>query len=169
MEFMEWLRQTWVYLVAIVGGFGVIGSLAKNVKDLNTNLKRPFDEQNKRIQALEDNLLKATELDEERFVTLNNFITKELELETKVDNLAAGMLALLRDKINGYYFEKCNTRGFITPTELEIVTALYDSYHKLGGNGLITREIEIINKFPVFEDEESYRLYIERKNKKVDV
>jgi hypothetical protein len=115
---------------------------------------------------LEENLLKMSEINEEHFDTLNKFVSKELELETKMDNVSTGMIALLRDKINGYYFDKCNERGFITPAELEIVTALFDSYHKLGGNGLIAREMEIINKFPVFEDEESYKKYMERKNKK---
>lgn len=166
MELMEWLKQTWLYIVAIVGAFGVLGSLKKNIKELNASIKKPFDDQNKRIQLLEENLLKMSEINEEHFDTLNKFVSKELELETKMDNVSTGMIALLRDKINGYYFDKCNERGFITPAELEIVTALFDSYHKLGGNGLIAREMEIINKFPVFEDEESYKKYMERKNKK---
>lgn len=168
MELIEWLKQTWIYVVAIGGAIGVLGNLSKSIKELNTNIKKPFDEQNKRIQLLEENLLKMSEINDEHVDTLNKFVSKELELEIKMDNVSIGMIALLRDKINGYYFDKCNEKGFITPTELEVVTALFDSYHKLGGNGLIAREMEIINKFPVFETEEDYKKWLNRKKNKVD-
>ena len=61
------------------------------------------------------------------------------------------LIALIRDRIHGYYFRKCMEKGYITPIELEILEQLYNNYVSLGGNGMITKEMETLRKLPIKE------------------
>lgn len=48
------------------------------------------------------------------------------------------MIAILRDRI----YQSCNyhlTNGYISTTDLEILTPMFTSYEKLGGNGVVKK------------------------------
>lgn len=95
---------------------GVLITLYKNIHEIKEKLKEPEVRQTERILAV----------------------------EKKTDALAEAMCALLRVEINNI-FTKANDDGYITSDNFEIVTKLYESYHNLGGNGVITKEMAIID------------------------
>lgn len=58
-----------------------------------------------------------------------------------------GMQAMLRNQIIEQYNHYTN-KGYIPIYGLENVTALYDQYHTLGGNGTITHLYEELKELP---------------------
>ena len=166
MEFTEWIKQSWIYVLAFGSGLGAILSLSKNIKELKDKLEAPQKAQDAKIAALEE---KVEQIQDGRVgcgARWEHIDATEARFEQMFANNNEAQVALLRDRISSYYFDKCNDKGFITPIELEIVNDLYKAYHQLGGNGMISREMEIINKFPVFNDKEEYDKWI--KNKKAN-
>ena len=69
-------------------------------------------------------------------------------LEEKTDTLAKAICALLRVEINTIFI-KVNEEGEINSTDLELVTKLYESYKSLGGNGIIAKEMAVIDTLHV--------------------
>ena len=114
-------------------------------------LNKPKKEQDDKI-AENAEFIKL--LKEERQDYLNNVIHWEKHEDMASANFASinnALIALIRDRIHGYYFRKCMEKGYITPIELEILEQLYDNYVSLGGNGMITKEMETLRKLPIKE------------------
>ena len=130
---LEWLSQGWGYLIALAAGIGAIVSLSQNIKKLAEKLNEPNKRQDAKIEALES---KVKDHDE--------------KIDDRVGVLEEAMACMMRDKIN-YYFEKSITRGYITPTDYEIVEKFGEAYFKLGGNGIIHKEMEAIERLPIHE------------------
>lgn len=71
---------------------------------------------------------------------------KEEEKNSKA--LQDAMVALMRDRI----FQSCRyhlKNGFVTTGDLEVLNAMYDSYHKLGGDTIATTLVERVNKLKI--------------------
>ena len=66
--------------------------------------------------------------------------------------LKMGMQAMMRDRIVQAYYHYIE-RGWITLHGLENVEKLYAEYHKLGGNGTVTKLVEDLRELPVKEKE----------------
>lgn len=66
--------------------------------------------------------------------------------------LKLGMQAMMRDRIVQAYYHY-HDRGWITLHGLENVEKLYAEYHKLGGNGTVTKLVEDLRELPVKEKE----------------
>jgi len=58
-----------------------------------------------------------------------------------------GMISLLRNEIIRIY-EKYMKMGYCPSYMKKNINEMYDSYHKLGGNGMITTMVEEIYKLP---------------------
>ena len=58
-----------------------------------------------------------------------------------------GMISLLRNEIVRIY-EKYTKLGYCPSYMKENINEMYDSYHKLGGNGMVTVMVEEIYKLP---------------------
>jgi hypothetical protein len=58
-----------------------------------------------------------------------------------------GTQALLRNEIIKEY-DKYMDRGYIPIYAMENVSAMYDAYHALGGNGTITKLVEELKEIP---------------------
>lgn len=163
MEFIQWLEQSWVYFAFFAGALVTIKQLFKNIKDIKKAIEAPQKAQDEKIAKLEEKV----ELIQDGRVGCSarweHIDATEERFEKMFENSMEAQTALLRDRINSY-FDRCNDKGYLSKTELEIVTDLYKAYHKMGGNGLISREMEIINKFPVFDNEEDYQHW--KQNKK---
>ena len=151
MEFIEWIKQSWIYIAAIGGGLTVLLNLSKNLSQVKELLTKPEREQNKRIAETED-FIKL--LKDERQDYLNNvkhWSEHESSASASFININNALTALIRDRIHGYYFRKCTEKGYITPVEMEIVEELYKNYETMGGNGMIKKEMEILRNMPMHE------------------
>lgn len=71
--------------------------------------------------------------------------------ETRQAALESGMQAILRDRILTSYYHY-HEKGKITLHGLENVEAMYKSYHDLGGNGTMTRLVEIMREMEVIDE-----------------
>ena len=162
MEFTQWLEQSWVYLAFFAGAIVTIRGLFKNIKEIKEKLEAPQRAQDERITQLEERVEQIQDGRVGCGARWEHIDATEERFEKMFENSMEAQTALLRDRINSY-FDRCNDKGYLSKTELEIVTDLYKAYHKMGGNGLISREMEIINKFPVFDDEDDYKKWLEDK------
>ena len=66
----------------------------------------------------------------------------------KRDANSKGTMLLLRVQLIEYH-EKWTERGYITKHGLENFIEMYDAYHSLGGNGMVTKLLEEIKKLPI--------------------
>ena len=74
--------------------------------------------------------------------------TREQEREKQNKALCDAMVALMRDRI----FQSCRyhlKNGFVTTNDLEVLNALYNSYHALGGDTVATTLVERVNKLKI--------------------
>ena len=151
MDLIEWIKQSWVFLAAIGGGLTVLMNLSKNLSQVKEILTKPERDQNAKIA---ENSAFIQLLKDERQEYLDN-VKHWFDQEHKVDDNFTGinnaLVALIRDRIHGYYFRKCTERGYITPIEVQIVEELYKNYKEMGGNGLIAKEMDTILGLPIHE------------------
>lgn len=64
------------------------------------------------------------------------------------DANSKGTMLLLRVQLIEYH-EKWMERGYITKHGLENFVEMYDAYHELGGNGMVTKLLEEVKKLPI--------------------
>lgn len=69
----------------------------------------------------------------------------------KMQAIEAGMQAILRDRIIQLY-GYCEKKGYVALYEEKNMTLMYDAYHGLGGNGLVTALYDKFIQFPVRSD-----------------
>ena len=71
--------------------------------------------------------------------------------EKKSKALENAMVAMMRDRI----FQACRyhmNNGFITTGDLEVLNAMYESYHDLGGDQIATELVHRVNKLDIKVD-----------------
>lgn len=64
------------------------------------------------------------------------------------DANSTGTMLLLRVQLIEYH-EKWIARGFITRHGLDNFLEMYESYHTLGGNGMVTKLLEEVRALPI--------------------
>ena len=74
------------------------------------------------------------------------WLLKEEKKSGKANN--KGMMLLLRVKLIEYHQEWTN-RGYITTHGIENFLEMYDAYHTLGGNGMVTHLKEEVEKLDI--------------------
>lgn len=71
--------------------------------------------------------------------------------EKRSKALENAMVAMMRDRI----FQTCRyhmNNGFITTGDLEVLNAMYESYHDLGGDQIATELVHRVNKLDIKVD-----------------
>lgn len=71
--------------------------------------------------------------------------------EKRSKALENAMVAMMRDRI----FQACRyhmSNGFITTGDLEVLNAMYESYHDLGGDQIATELVHRVNKLDIKVD-----------------
>ncbi len=66
----------------------------------------------------------------------------------KRDANSKGTMLLLRVQLIEYH-EKWTERGYTTKHGIENFIEMYDSYHALGGNGMVTHLLEEVQELPI--------------------
>lgn len=66
----------------------------------------------------------------------------------KRDANSKGTMLLLRVQLIEYH-EKWTERGYITKHGLENFIEMYNAYHSLGGNGMVTHLLEEVQELPI--------------------
>ena len=67
------------------------------------------------------------------------------------DANSKGTMLLLRVQLIEYH-EKWTKRDYITKQGLENFLEMYQAYHELGGNGMVTHLLEEVRKLPIRND-----------------
>ena len=151
MDFIEWIKQSWIYILAFAGILSALISFSKNLKTIKDILQKPEQLQNEKIEE-QGSFIKL--LKDERQQYLDNVKRWDEHEKKAYENFKGinnALIALIRDRIHGYYFRKCTEKGYITPIELEIVEELFKNYSAIGGNGMISREMETLRTLPIHD------------------
>lgn len=64
------------------------------------------------------------------------------------DANSKGTMLLLRVQLIEYH-EEWTERGYITKHGIENFTEMYNAYHALGGNGMVTHLLEEVKELPI--------------------
>lgn len=67
--------------------------------------------------------------------------------------LKNGMIALLRNEIIRIY-EKCEKQSYCPSYMKENVKEMYENYHRLGGNGMITKLVNKLYELPSVKEDD---------------
>lgn len=76
---------------------------------------------------------------------------KQKEVKLRQDATEKGIQALLRDRIVQSYYHY-SEKGTITLHGLESIELMYEEYHNLGGNGIVTKLVDDIRKLEVVDN-----------------
>lgn len=87
--------------------------------------------------------------EEDSGVLFNEYRTILLENKKCIDTLSLGLQALLRDRIIRMYNSYTKDKGFLPITARESLKNMYEQYHNLGGNGVITDLVNKLYTLPV--------------------
>ena len=132
MTFIEWLEQSWVIIVAIIGGITLIWNFySKVLKEVKTDIKKPLTNLSAKIEELQKQIKQIEEND--------NKIKKSL-------------LSMQRSLI----LARCEERmkaGFATLEHKQTISAQFESYKELGGNSFISEMVAKVLELPLTEKE----------------
>lgn len=135
---MEFLNQSWGYVVGAIGVITLLWNFKKLVKDIKTDISKPFTDMNTKI----DNLSKD----------LNEKVDKLSDkIDVVQDNDAMTRRALLTMQRNSL-LRSCEDfigRGFATMNEKETISSQYESYHELGGDSFVTDLVNQVIDLPL--------------------
>jgi len=127
---IEWFREFWVILVAIMGGVTLIWNfLNKTVKEIKNEFAKPFNAVNARFDEVE----------------------KKIEKKHENYRLIVDALLTMQKKSLLDSCEKYINRGYATLHQKEVVMMQYESYNELGGNSFIHELVERVNDLPLEE------------------
>lgn len=116
----QWLNQTWIILVAVIGGVSLVWKFKGTLKEITEEIKKPVSEINSKLDAMDvDNKLERAAL---------------LSLQRKS----------LLDSCQFYLH-----RGFASLEEKSTMNEQYASYHELGGNSFITDIVHQVQDLPI--------------------
>ena len=73
---------------------------------------------------------------------------KQQEEEARQKSIKEAIIALLRAELVHAYYQYYE-RGWISLHGLEAAQKMYDEYHRLGGNGTVTKLMEDLKELPV--------------------
>ena len=68
--------------------------------------------------------------------------------DEKRDAISRGAMLLLRVQLIEYH-EKWMERGYVTKHGIQNFIEMYNTYHSLGGNGMVTHLLEEVSELPI--------------------
>ena len=135
---IDFLKQSWVIIVAIIGGVTLIWNFVKTFKDIKTEITKPITNINIKIDNLSKDL-------NGKIDKLSEKVDKAEESDTKV---RGALLTMQRSSL----LRSCEDfmkRGFATLNEKDTISKQYDSYHELGGDQFITDLVKGVMDLPL--------------------
>lgn len=128
MDFNTWLQQSWIILVAVVGGITLIWNfINKTLKEIAGSISKP----------IKDIELKIDKID-----------TKIEEAEARDRVVGRALLTMQRAsilKLSEDYLKK----GFSTLEEKEAISEQFASYSELGGNSFVSGMVSKVINLPL--------------------
>lgn len=79
----------------------------------------------------------------------------------KTDILGLAMQSILRDRIVSMYHSYAYDKKFFPTTARESLKGMYEQYHNLGGNGVITKLVDKLYELPLKPPDDYVGLYEE--------
>lgn len=130
----EFLKQSWVYITAIIAGITLIWNFRKLVKDITTDISKPITDVNDKI----DNLSKDVN---EKIDKLSKDVNDKVDnLEAKIDRaeesdkqVRSALMTMQRSSL----LKACEDfmkRGFATVDEKDMISKQYSSYMGIRNN-----------------------------------
>lgn len=135
---VEFLKQSWVIIVAVIGGITLIWNFRKTFNDIKTEITKPITDINEKIDNLSDDL-------NGKIDKLAAKVDKAEESDKKV---RGALLTMQRSSL----LRSCEDfikRGFATMNEKDTISSQYDSYHELGGDQFITDLVKSVIDLPL--------------------
>lgn len=135
---MEFLNQSWGYIVGAIGVITLLWNFKKLVKDIKTDISKPFTDMNTKIDNLSKDLNEKVDKlsDKIGVVQENDNVTRRALLTMQRNSL----LRSCEDFIG---------RGFATINEKETISSQYESYHELGGDSFVTDLVNQVIDLPL--------------------
>lgn len=128
MNIIEWLKDGWVLLVAIIGGITLLWNFAyKTLNEIKTVLNKPITQINEKVDSI---TLKLEDIDKDAGIRKR------------------ALLTIQRKSI----LESCTKyikRGYISIEEKETLYEQVESYNELGGNSFVKDLVKKLDSLPL--------------------
>lgn len=142
-------------ITAAIGGIATLVKYIRNavqslVKDLIDDISEKLDD---KLNATNEDIASVDRKIQEVSTGISSLSDKVEELENILESTSKGTLSVVSDRINQAY-TTYRKKGYIDGHTFEIMEHMYESYKALGGNGLIKKQMECIEKLEIKDDEE---------------
>lgn len=128
MNIIEWLKDGWVLLVAIIGGITLLWNFAyKTLNEIKTVLNKPITQINEKVDSI---TLKLEDIDKDAGIRKRALLT--IQRKSILDSCT-----------------KYLKRGYIGIEEKETLYEQVESYNELGGNSFIKDLVKKLDSLPL--------------------
>lgn len=135
---MEFLNQSWGYIVGAIGVITLLWNFKKLVKDIKTDISKPFTDMNTKIDNLSKNLNEKVDK-----------LSDKIDVVQENDNVTRRALLTMQRNSLLRSCEDFIGRGFATMNEKETISSQYESYHELGGDSFVTDLVNQVIDLPL--------------------
>lgn len=135
---MEFLNQSWGYIVGAIGVITLLWNFKKLVKDIKTDISKPFTDMNTKIDNLSKNLNEKVDK-----------LSDKIDVVQENDNVTRRALLTMQRNSLLRSCEDFTGRGFATMNEKETISSQYESYHELGGDSFVTDLVNQVIDLPL--------------------
>ena len=148
MDFIEWLKQSWLLLTLVAAALTVVVGLKKNAKAIIDDIKKPMKDVNEKLDKLE----KTTSDNSRKLVELTAAIEATSDKMSSIeDTLVIQNEALLGLEKSGLLdnCEKAIKQGFADRNHRSMIEKQYNSYVALGdGSEFVKDLVETVKDLP---------------------
>lgn len=135
---MEFLNQSWGYIVGAIGVITLLWNFKKLVKDIKTDISKPFTDMNTKIDNLSKDLNEKVDK-----------LSDKIDVVQENDNVTRRALLTMQRNSLLRSCEDFTGRGFATMNEKETISSQYESYHELGGDSFVTDLVNQVIDLPL--------------------
>jgi len=125
---IEWLKESWKYLAAAVAAITLIWNFKKLVKEIKTDMSKPFTDINEKIDNLSSDLNgKIDKLSVDVSAKVDNLEAKIDRAEENDKQVRSALMNIQRASL----LKTCEDfikRGFATVDEKDMISKQYSSY-----------------------------------------
>ncbi len=148
MEFIEWLKESWVIVTVIAGALAIFVGLKNNAKSIIDDLNKPMKDVNDKLDKLE----KTTTENSKKLEEMSSVVTATSEKMSSIEStLAIQNDALLGLEKSGLLdnCEKAIKQGYADRNHRNMIEKQYTSYVALGdGSEFVKDLVETVKDLP---------------------
>ena len=149
MDFIEWLKQSWLFITIIAGALTTVLGLRKNIKSLIEDIRKPIKNANEKLENIE----KTVNSNTQKLEMLNASVASNTTQLGKIDTTLKVQNEALLGLEKAAVINSCETfikQGYADVHHRNTLDKQYASYMALGnGSQFVDDLVTTVKKLPL--------------------